>query len=89
MAKEKFKYSQIAIKEVAILAQMCVCYSAMIWGVIALFEKELVSIAYILLGLGLLMISYNNYKTFKRKYLSVVYSVSGVLALLIAIKLLI
>ncbi len=79
----------VRINEISIFIQLCFGILAVIWAVISLFEKQLLSIAEICLSFSLFFMAYNNHKIYRRKYATGLYILLGIGLLVVAIGMLI
>ena len=77
-------------KKLCLYLQMILIILLAVFGVITLFfNKDMLKVFYFILAATLAVMSWNNYKIYKRKYLTIVYGafalfslVSGILELL-------
>lgn len=72
-------------QEIGLLAQLIFSISVLFFGGLCLFNIDFLIPVEKLLALTLLTMAYNNYITFKRKGMTIVYSVIGLAILIIAL----
>lgn len=65
-----------------LLAQCVIAVFLIMFGVMTLFEKSFMIVTEALIILMMLILTYNNYKTFKRKYVYILYISVALLLLL-------
>ncbi len=70
------------IKNIGLLLQLIISVSVVIIGIISIFVSEFILGLQILLFLTMLIMSYNNEKIFKRKYLTIIYLIFSVVLLI-------
>lgn len=80
--KEPIKHNEW--QEVGLLAQLIFSISVLFFGGVCLFNNAFLIPVEKLLSLTLLSMAYNNYVTFKRKGMTIVYAVFGIGILIIA-----
>ena len=71
-----------SINQVGILIQAILLVSLIYMFIMSLFLKEFVFVLTITLGLTLISMAYNNATIYKKKGMTIVYSVVGILSLL-------
>lgn len=60
-------------KNLGLLIQLVLVICSIIFFIISLFEKTFLYLAEILVALTLFVMAYNNQKTYKRKYFTIIY----------------
>lgn len=71
-------------QEVGLLAQLMFSFSVLFFGGVCLFNADFLIPVEKLLALTLLTMAYNNHVTFKRKAMTAVYTIIGLVILIIA-----
>ena len=69
-------------KEVGLLVQVILIEVLIIFAIISMFAKEFLDPLYVILGLILLTMAYNNKKIYKRKYMTPIYIIVGIYVLI-------
>ena len=72
-------------KEVGLLVQVVLIEILIIFGIISIFAKEFLDPLYVILGLIMFTMAYNNKKIFKKKYMTAIYIIVGIYVLLSAL----
>lgn len=72
-------------KNILILLQAIFTLAAVIFGIISLIDNSFLALFYILLGIDLFILSYNNYKIYTKKYMTSFYLAFGFLMIMNAI----
>lgn len=70
------------INETMLLLQALLTLFLIIFGIMSCFEKELMPIFTSLFGILCFFMAYNNFKTYKRKNITIIYILAGVVALI-------
>lgn len=71
--------------DVGLLIQVILLFFVLVFAIIAFFHSVFLVIAEILLALLLFVTAYNNHKVFKRKGITYVYLITGVIVLFFGI----
>ena len=79
--KKDLKLLSNPISEIGLIAQTIFSIVTLAFGIGYLFLPEFLLLAQIFLMILLLVIAYNNYTTFKRKSLTIIYIVAAFLVL--------
>ncbi len=74
----KNKLNIDTVEQITMLLQIALAIYLVAFGVASVFERELFKISQILTGLLMFVISYNNYKIYKRKYMTPIYLGLGI-----------
>lgn len=74
----KNKIDVDVIHQITMLLQIGLAIFLISFGVASLFCRELYIICQIIIGLLMFVIAYNNYKIYKRKYMTAVYIGLGI-----------
>ncbi len=69
-------------KNIGLVAQFVLCIICVILFIVSMFEKYFFVFAEIAVSLTLFVMAYNNVKTYKRKYFTVVYIIFGLFLLI-------
>ena len=91
VSKEPIKNEEITLEEadsfyhVSLLAQAVCVIGILAISVLAIFENSFTIPIEVLVGITLLIMAYNNSKLFKRKGLTTIYIVFGVISLIVGI----
>ncbi len=72
-------------KKIGLYLQGIITLLAVVFAVIAIFNREMVTVIQVLLGLDLFVMAYNNLVLFKRKLFTILYIIGGVFVLVITI----
>ncbi len=72
-------------KKIGLYLQGIITLLAVVFAVITIFNREMVTVIQILLGLDLFVMAYNNLVLFKRKLFTILYAIAGVVVLVITI----
>lgn len=67
---------------IGLIAQLILCIASVICFIVSIFQKYFFNIAEIIVSLTLFIMAYNNAKTYKRKYFTVIYVVFGLFLLI-------
>lgn len=70
------------IEQITMLLQITLAIFLISFGIASIFENELIKICQILIGLLMFVIGYNNYKVYKRKYMTPIYIGLGIIIIL-------
>ena len=68
-------------KEVGLLVQVILIEVLIIFAIISMFIKEFLDSLYVILGLIMFTMAYNNKKIFKKKYMTPIYIIVGIYVL--------
>ena len=71
-------------QEIGLLAQLIFSFSVLFFGVVSFFNNNFLIPLEKLLGLTLIVMAYNNYLTYKKKGMTIFYTILGVLIIFIA-----
>lgn len=91
VSKEPIKNEEITLEEadsfyhVSLLAQAVCVIGILAISVLAIFENSFTIPIEVLVGITLLIMAYNNSKLFKRKGLTAIYIIFGVISLIVGI----
>lgn len=69
------------INQVTMLLQIILGIFALSFGIMGMFERELFFVAEVLVGILMFVLAYNNQKVYKRRFMTVVYNVLGIIIL--------
>ena len=72
-------------KKISFKIQICLSVLLVVIGLIVLFKNELFPILELVIGCDLLCLAYNNKVLFKRKELTTLYLVFGIIVLIVGI----
>lgn len=67
---------------IGLITQLILCIASVIFFIISMFEKSFFELAEIMISLTLFAMAYNNAKTYKRKYFTVIYVIFGLFLLI-------
>lgn len=81
---EKLSTNRSEWQDVGLLAQLILTISVLFFGVVATFDIDFLNVVEKLLGLTILSMAYNNYLTYKRKNMTIIYTVLGFAVFVIA-----
>ncbi len=73
------------INQIGILVEAVLLISLLYMFIMSLFLKEFIFVLTIILGLTLISMAYNNATIYKKKGMTIVYSIVGVISLLSAL----
>lgn len=71
-------------QEIGLIAQLMFSFSVLFFGVVSFFNNAFLNPLEKLLGITLIVMGYNNHLTYKRKGMTVFYSILGLLIIFIA-----
>ena len=71
--------------EVSLLTQVILTELMVIFGIISIFTKSFILVLYVIITLLMFNMAYNNFKFFKKKYMTTIYIVVGVYSLIATI----
>ena len=74
-----------SVYHVSLLAQAVCVVGIMAISILAIFEHSFTVPIEVLVGITLLLMAYNNYSLFKRRGMTIVYIIFGVLSLIVGI----
>lgn len=74
------------IDNIGLFLQFVLFAAVVISFITSIFIGPLLVVTYALMSLILLVLSYNNYTIFKRKYMTVLYFICGILLIILTIK---
>lgn len=77
MSIKTVKVKEYDNKEVSLLTQVILTEFVVIFGIISIFTDIFMPVFYIIISILLFNIAYNNYKVFKKKYMTAVYIIIG------------
>ena len=81
MAKKKEKGLKEQLNQLTMLIQMLLMEFIIVFVILALYVPEFSISLVILMGITLLVLSYNNYAIYKRKYFTLIYLIFGIASL--------
>lgn len=80
---EVIEIKSLNYKKIALYTQIVLSLLLLIFGVITMFfNSDFMPVVYILLSLVLFIMAWNNYKIYKRKYITVIYLLFGIVTLI-------
>ena len=74
------------IDNLGIFLQLVLFGAIIISFIVSIFIGPLEVVTYALMSLMLFVLSYNNYAIYKRKYMTAIYSVCGILLMILTLK---
>lgn len=85
MAKNKKKEELNVFNQTSMLIQIVCAIIIMLEAVLSVIDDSFSSCVQMLVGVTLMVMAYNNHKIYKRKYLTLVYTIFGLVSLTIGI----
>lgn len=65
-------------RAVSLLVQIILLEMIIVFGVVMIFEPSLNKVLYTLIGLIMFSMAYNNFKFYKKKYMTLIYIIFGI-----------
>ena len=78
-------YKDYRIKQFFLWTQLILVLLIIFTGISSLFNKKLLPVCTIFTALTLLVMGYNNYKVYKRKSFTIIYTLVGLITLVVGI----
>ena len=73
------------INNLTVFIQIVLSLGVLVTGVLGIINKDLLTYFKIVLGLDLLIMAYNNHIMYKRKNFTLIYSIMGILLIILGI----